>query len=63
MLAIELQRPTRNRNTKAVGCRIKNSDLEPIQKIVDESFNGNFSLLMRTALDEYITKLQGQIND
>lgn len=57
MLAVELKRPPRSRDTKNIGCRVKNSDLEPIQQVADALFDGNYSRLFRTALDEYITQI------
>ena len=57
MLATELKRPARSTSTKILGCRVRLKDLEPIQHIADVLFEGNFSLLMRTALDTYITQI------
>ncbi|MGK7949822.1 MAG: hypothetical protein AB4368_13800 [Xenococcaceae cyanobacterium] len=62
MLAVELKRPKKTRATTSIAFRLKNSDLESIQKVVDELFDGNISLLMRTALDEYMSNIQETIS-
>ena len=60
MLSTVLERPTgkRARDTKSISTRVKHKDLEVIQPLVDKHFDGNYSLMLRNALDKYLSEIQ-----
>lgn len=60
MLNTVLERPVgkKQRDTRSVSTRIKFKDLEAIQPLVDKHFQGNYSLMLRKALDKYLTEIQ-----
>lgn len=60
MLNTVLERPTKkkDRDTRMLSTRIKTKDYEIIQPLVDKHFKGNFSLMLRKALDKYLIEIQ-----
>ena len=60
MLNTVLERPVgkKQRDTHSLTTRIKTSDYEAIQPLVDKYFQGNYSLMLRKALDKYLTEIQ-----
>ena len=60
MLNTALTRPKKKqaRDTHSLTTRIKTSDYEALQPLVEKYFDGNHSLMLRKALDKYLTEIQ-----